>query len=79
MVATYNILGRQIGSHYVCFSLRRPIVYSGCCLTSSQLALATLGTTFAIAGFSMRGGEKKEANPKPPINAQSKEEEQFIQ
>jgi len=59
MVATYNILGRQIGSHY--------------------LALATLGTTFAIAGFSMRGGEKKEANPKPPINAQSKEEEQFIQ
>jgi F-type H+-transporting ATPase subunit k len=40
-----------------------------------QLAMATLGTTFAIAAFSLRGGKKEDG---PPIGAGSKEEESFV-
>ncbi|KAI9754347.1 MAG: Leukocyte receptor cluster (LRC) member 8 [Chaenotheca gracillima] len=57
MVATYNVFGRQVGSHI--------------------LAMATLGTTFAVAALSM-GGEKKTKEQGPPINATSTDEESFI-
>ena len=40
--------------------------------------MATLGSTFAISAWGMSGGEKKKEQG-PPINASSKEEEQFIQ
>ena len=44
----------------------------------SQLAIATLGTTFAGAALAVGGKEKKKEQG-PPINATSKDEEQFIQ
>ena len=40
--------------------------------------MATLGTVFAGSAFAM-SGEKKAKEQGPPINAQSTEEEQFIQ
>ena len=86
MVATYTIFGRQVGSHVVSLAnlpldfarydrnaLPRPRR-----LTQLQLAMITLGTTFSVAALSMGGGDKKKAQA-PPINASSKEEEQFIQ
>ena len=39
--------------------------------------MATLGTTFAGAWLSMRGGEKVDKST-PPINAKSKDEESFV-
>jgi hypothetical protein len=39
--------------------------------------MITLGTTFTGAAFAMRGGEKAKQQG-PPINATSKEEENFI-
>lgn len=44
-----------------------------------QLAIATLGVTFAGSYIAMSGGEKKPKEHKPPVNASSKEEEAFIQ
>ena len=43
----------------------------------SQLAIATLATTFSLAAFSLSGGEKVDKNL-PPINAKSKDEESFV-
>ncbi len=40
--------------------------------------MATLGTTFAGAAFAM-GGKEKAKEQGPPINASSKDEEDFIQ
>ena len=40
--------------------------------------MATLGTLFAGSAFAL-SGEKKAKEEGPPINAQSTEEEQFIQ
>lgn len=40
--------------------------------------MITLGTTFAVAGYSMTGKEKAKEKG-PVINAGSKDEEQFIQ
>lgn len=40
--------------------------------------MATLGTTFAGAALAM-GGKEKVKEKGPPINAASKDEEQFIQ
>lgn len=40
--------------------------------------MITLGTTAGVAAFSMAGKEKAKEQG-PPINATSKEEEQFIQ
>ncbi|KAL9621301.1 MAG: hypothetical protein Q9160_004192 [Pyrenula sp. 1 TL-2023] len=45
---------------------------------SHWLAMATLGTVFAGSWASTRGGEKKKEQG-PPINATSKDEENFIQ
>ena len=45
--------------------------------TPLQLAMLTLGTTAAIATFSM-AGKKVEKAKGPPINATNKEEEAFI-
>merc|ERR1711862_804408 len=44
---------------------------------SHVLALITLGTTFATAGFFMRGSPADKAKG-PPIGASSKEEESFV-
>lgn len=44
---------------------------------TSQLAIATLATTFSIAAFSLSGGEKVDKT-QPPINAKSKDEESFV-
>lgn len=44
-----------------------------------QLAIATLGVTFAGSYIAMSSGEKKPKEQKPPVNASSKEEEAFIQ
>ncbi|MCJ1237608.1 hypothetical protein MMC14_005595 [Varicellaria rhodocarpa] len=41
--------------------------------------MATLGTTFGIAGYFMVGGEKKKVEASPPINAGSKDEANFIE
>lgn len=40
--------------------------------------MITLGTLFTGSAYAMRGGEKKKEQG-PPINATSKDEEQFIQ
>ncbi|KAI9662898.1 MAG: hypothetical protein M1821_007945 [Bathelium mastoideum] len=45
---------------------------------SHVLAMATLGTFFATGAYFSSGG-KKEAQQTPPINATSKDEENFIQ
>jgi F-type H+-transporting ATPase subunit k len=94
MVVYYQIAGRKVGSHIVrtwildC-SLSKASSSStkqieryrkffhwraSLCL---QLAIATLGATFGGSWLAMRGGNKKQQGP--PINASSKEEEQFIQ
>ena len=81
MVVMYNIAGRQVGSHIVSKnSLSTPISRSAQKLTLilSQLAMATLGTLFVGSWAAMRGGEKKKEQG-PPINATSKDEENFIQ
>ncbi|KAF2198367.1 hypothetical protein GQ43DRAFT_338884, partial [Delitschia confertaspora ATCC 74209] len=44
---------------------------------SHVLAMATLGSAAAIGYFSM-GGSKKPADNQPPLNAKSKDEENFI-
>ena len=43
-----------------------------------QLAMATLGVTFGGSWLAMRGGSKEDKT-QPPMNAQSKDEEAFIQ
>lgn len=44
-----------------------------------QLSIATLSTLF-VGGWAMSGGSKKQsAQQGPPINASSKDEENFIQ
>jgi F-type H+-transporting ATPase subunit k len=40
--------------------------------------MITLGTTFVGSAYAMSGGDKKKEQG-PPINAGSKEEENFIQ
>lgn len=44
-----------------------------------QLAIATLGVTFAGSYIAISSGGKKPKDQKPPVNASSKEEEAFIQ
>merc|ERR1711939_1093335 len=44
---------------------------------SHVLALVTLGTTFATAGYFLRGSPADKAKG-PPIGASSKEEESFV-
>ncbi|KAH7131852.1 hypothetical protein B0J11DRAFT_520222 [Dendryphion nanum] len=44
---------------------------------SHVLAIATLTTTFAGSWLAMRGGDKPEQQG-PPLNAKSKDEENFI-
>lgn len=44
----------------------------------SQLAMATLGATFAGSWLAMRGDGSEKAKT-PPTNASSKDEEAFIQ
>jgi F-type H+-transporting ATPase subunit k len=44
-----------------------------------QLAMATLGSIFAGSWAAMGGGEKPKTAQGPPINASSKDEENFIQ
>jgi len=45
---------------------------------SHWLAMTTLATVFGATAFSMSGGAAKKAQG-PPINAQSPDEEKFIQ
>ncbi|KAK4554452.1 hypothetical protein LTR86_008306 [Recurvomyces mirabilis] len=45
---------------------------------SHILAIATLGTT-AVGTWALSGGSKKPAEKSPPIQASSKDEENFIQ
>jgi F-type H+-transporting ATPase subunit k len=40
--------------------------------------MATLGTTFVGSWLALRGGSKPEKEQGPPINAKSKEEENFV-
>lgn len=40
--------------------------------------MATLGTTFLGSWLALRGGSKPEKEQGPPINAKSKEEENFV-
>lgn len=47
-------------------------------MENAQLAMLTLGTTFAGSYLALRGGPK-DKKPSPPINATSKDEEAFIQ
>ncbi|KAL2218139.1 hypothetical protein M432DRAFT_418775 [Thermoascus aurantiacus ATCC 26904] len=46
---------------------------------SHVLSMATLGTLFGGVWLATRGGDKKKKEQGPPINASSKDEEQFIQ
>ncbi|KAJ5309115.1 hypothetical protein N7499_007164 [Penicillium canescens] len=46
---------------------------------SHVLAMATLGSIFAGSWAAMSGGEKPKTAQGPPINASSKDEENFIQ
>jgi F-type H+-transporting ATPase subunit k len=77
MVAVYNVFGRPIGSHYVRpfpNKLQSPVSSND----FSQLAIATLGVTFAGSWLAMRGDGSEKAKT-PPTNASSKDEEAFIQ
>lgn len=84
MVAQYTVFGRQVGSHVV-----SPIPTSASLLKVQpttaadahlhyKLAMLTLGTTAAGSTWALAGKEKAKEQG-PPINAQSNEEEQFIQ
>ncbi|KAJ6124901.1 hypothetical protein N7471_012218, partial [Penicillium samsonianum] len=46
---------------------------------SHVLAMATLGSMFAGTWLAMSGGEKPKTAQGPPINASSKDEENFVQ
>ncbi|KAJ5473710.1 hypothetical protein N7475_003276 [Penicillium sp. IBT 31633x] len=46
---------------------------------SHVLSMATLGSIFAGSWLAMSGGEKPKTAQGPPINASSKDEENFIQ
>ncbi|CAI7649870.1 unnamed protein product [Penicillium bialowiezense] len=46
---------------------------------SHVLAMATLGSIFAGSWLAAGGGEKPKTAQGPPINASSKDEENFIQ
>ncbi|CAG8908542.1 hypothetical protein N7519_010826 [Penicillium mononematosum] len=46
---------------------------------SHVLAMATLGSMFAGSWLAMSGGEKPKTAQGPPINASSKDEENFVQ
>ncbi|KAF7187105.1 ATP synthase subunit K, mitochondrial [Pseudocercospora fuligena] len=46
---------------------------------SHVLAMATLGTLFTGTWAMMGGSKKEQAKQGPPINASSKDEENFIQ
>lgn len=77
MVAQYTVMGRQVGSHVV--RQPRSLEAGFQILTKvSQLAMLTLGTTFAGTAWAMSGTEKTKEQG-PPLNAGSKDEEQFIQ
>jgi hypothetical protein len=72
----YNVLGRQVGSHYV-RSIPLPS-YSMPANHLPQLAIATLSVTFGGSWLAMRGDGSQKAKT-PPTNASSKDEEAFIQ
>ncbi|CAI7615047.1 hypothetical protein N7455_000676 [Penicillium solitum] len=46
---------------------------------SHVLAMATLGSMFAGSWLAVSGGEKPKTAQGPPINASSKDEENFVQ
>ncbi|CAI7601478.1 hypothetical protein PCG10_008700 [Penicillium crustosum] len=46
---------------------------------SHVLAMATLGSIFAGSWLAVGGGEKPKTAQGPPINASSKDEENFVQ
>ncbi|KAJ9492831.1 hypothetical protein VN97_g448 [Penicillium thymicola] len=46
---------------------------------SHVLAMATLGSLFAGSYLAVSGGEKPKTAQGPPINASSKDEENFVQ
>ncbi|KAF2153287.1 hypothetical protein K461DRAFT_293559 [Myriangium duriaei CBS 260.36] len=46
---------------------------------SHQLAMAVLGSIFGGVYIGTRGGSSKQAQQTPPIQASSKDEENFIQ
>ncbi|KAJ5977376.1 hypothetical protein N7501_000718 [Penicillium viridicatum] len=46
---------------------------------SHVLAMATLGSIFAGSWLAVSGGEKPKTAQGPPINASSKDEENFVQ
>lgn len=45
---------------------------------AKQLSIATLSTLF-VGSWAMSGGKKADAQKGPPINASSKDEEDFVQ
>jgi F-type H+-transporting ATPase subunit k len=87
MVAKYNVLGRQVGSHVVSCAVEAPTlalsIASGFPLNlymlivlCSQLAMMTLGTLFGTSFYFASGSKKPAATP--PINAASSDEADFI-
>lgn len=79
MVAMYTIAGRQVGSHWVTIPPLQPQTpHPLTPILHQQLAIATLSTVFGGAFAFAKSGPAK-ATTTPPINASSKDEEQFIQ
>ncbi|EOD53069.1 hypothetical protein GTA08_BOTSDO03642 [Neofusicoccum parvum] len=91
MVVYYELAGRKVGSHVVrapppiALRISTTLSDSSCLRTLplltnaffSQLAMGVLGTLFTGI-FAATGGSKKTVNTVPPINAASKDEENFI-
>jgi hypothetical protein len=84
MVVMYQVLGRQVGSHWVWSCRSFPsffdiLAFGGRTdnFSIKQLAMATLGGMVGITMLSS-GGSKAKAGQGPPINAQSPDEEKFI-
>ena len=88
MVVYYKVAGQSIGSHWVCGRspilipppLGNPDARKTQLLTvpNGQLSIATLSTLF-VGSWAAMGGKKADAQKGPPINASSKDEEDFVQ
>lgn len=93
MVVYYKVFGQSVGSHWVRLPTssmpdppstdsllpRHGWIIEGPLADKHafQLSIATLSTLF-VGSWAMTGGKKADAQKGPPINAKSKDEEDFV-
>ncbi|KAK7523619.1 hypothetical protein IWZ03DRAFT_410471 [Phyllosticta citriasiana] len=91
MVQYYQIAGRKVGSHVVRRSSQPAAPRNSCPsllhlqlphrppALAAALSIGVLGTLFGGIALATGGSKAKKVDNTPPINASSKDEENFIQ